>query len=63
MEENLLEALTKCEKVEKELADVRQLYEARQQEGDSVDAQARAEKKVSGILSVVTFFLSHCIET
>lgn len=45
LEGSLQEALAKCEKVEKELADVRQLYEARQQEGDSVDAQARAEKK------------------
>ncbi|KAG0604689.1 hypothetical protein M758_9G000400 [Ceratodon purpureus] len=45
LEGSLQEVLTKCEKLENELADVRQLYEARQQEGDSVDAQARAEKK------------------
>lgn len=46
MEESLQEALSKCEKVEKELANVRQQYQSRQQEVDSVDAQARAEKKV-----------------
>jgi hypothetical protein len=57
MEESLQETLTKCEKVEKELAGVRQQYEARQQEGDSVDAQARAEKKVYGIFKCLDLFL------
>lgn len=57
LEETLREALMKCEKVEKELADVRQLYQSRQQEVDSVDAQARTEKKVYEISIVVTFSL------
>jgi len=64
LEENLQEALMKCEKVEKELADVRQLYQSRQQEVDSVDAQARAEKKVYNSQIFVAFYLeSHCIAT
>ncbi|XP_024399637.1 PX domain-containing protein EREL1 [Physcomitrium patens] len=46
LEERLEEALAKCEMTRKELVDVRQLFHSRQQEEDTVDAQARAEKKV-----------------
>nr|XP_024395374.1 PX domain-containing protein EREX-like isoform X3 [Physcomitrium patens] len=46
LEEKLQEVLAKFETMEKELADVNQQYHSLQQEGDSVDAQARAEKKV-----------------
>lgn len=48
LEEKLQEVLAKFETMEKELADVNQQYHSLQQEGDSVDAQARAEKKVCG---------------
>ena len=45
-EQRLQEAEAKCESVEKEMVDMRQLVQSLQRERDAVDAQARADKKV-----------------